>query len=1026
MIFALARAVCLRLLCAAALSLILSAKVLAVPAGITPSQLYHMQWTIQDGAPIGVAAIAMTRDGYIWLAANGRLFRFDGIEFERIERVGGASLPTERIYSLWARPQGGLWISYVYGGASFINNGRVRNYFMREGLPPNTLAAFAEDGMGNMWASTTRGLMRLSADRWSSASGDWNVPATFFASSALLDPDGTLWILGREELLYLRRGSARFELGLRLPPRAQALGAELISSADGAAWLMGKGVGLATLRTPAPGQPVEPGWRQGPFAAGDSAVTAMIDKSWHLWVATSAGVVRVPLDGGENPARTDTNVKANGPVALAGTAPVRILQDQEDNVWIISNGGLDKFRSSAFVPVPLPSTPDQLLALTPGDDGSVWISTGAWLHRVEGTMLRESLLAPVPVEALHRDRQGTLWVGGVANSIWHRRAGQWIEWNLPAINTVAGIQAIASAPDGAVWVSVVRAGVYRVVDNHWTLWSALSEMPREPATALTFDTHGRLWLGYVNGRVAVLEGDRVNVYGAADGLTTGAVQAIEMRRGNVWIGGERGVSWFDGRSFHPFQGAGHFVFVHVNGIVEKADGDLWLNSTEGAVHIPAAEVRRFVADPSHTVQFSLHDYLDGMPGASSNIRPLPSAAESTDGRLWLASTKGAVSLAPERTPPNRIVPNVYIKSITVDGRRHDVEGTTEPLQLPTNPRELQIAYTATSFAIPERVRFKYVLEGTHMGWQEVGTRREAFFTELPPGTFRFTVIACNDAGIWNETGATVSFVVPPTFLQSRAFIVLCVASASLLLWLLFLLRMRQIKAQLRFRSEERLLERERIARDLHDTFLQGVQGLMLRFQTATERIPASEPARRLMEDALDRADRVLAEGRDKVGELRDSMNSNLQQELAMAGSELSHDHSVGFSFEVEGMPRPLNPLVQEEACRVGIEALTNAFRHAKASHIRATVHFGRRHLGIKVIDDGSGFDASKDKPGRWGQKGMRERARRIRGRLHISSQLSEGTTVELLIPAKLAYKQIERRRFRWLKRLDTASTEEPS
>lgn len=305
-------------------------------------------------------------------------------------------------------------------------------------------------------------------------------------------------------------------------------------------------------------------------------------------------------------------------------------------------------------------------------------------------------------------------------------------------------------------------------------------------------------------------------------------------------------------------------------------------------------------------------------------------------------------------------------------------------------------------------------------------RRVAYFTGLPAGSYRFQVIASNDSGVWNETGASLEFVIPPTFLQSRKFIVMSVAAISAALWLLYVLRMRRMKAQLESRNEERLLERERIARELHDTFLQGVQGLVLRFQFATERIPEEMPARKLMEDALDRADRVLAEGRDKVSELRASVSLNLPEALKMVGNELSRDYAVSFHADVEGTTRELNPLVEEEAFRIGSEALTNAFRHARATHIRATVVFGRRRFELRVVDDGSGFDVLQLKPGRWGLKGIRERAETIRGKIALSSQPGAGTTIELHVPAKLAYRKDAGSRWNWRSALGLPNRMDPT
>lgn len=977
----------------------------ALPPDIPLSQLHRTQWTIQNGAPSGIIQLVQTNNGYIWLAASGHLFRFDGVEFERIHQIGGSPLPSARVHRMWARPQGGLWVSYQFGGATFIDeDATLRNYSTSDGLPPNSVTSFAESADGRTWAGTTRGLFWLEGGRWRPADDGWNIPLVPVLYMAL-DPAGTLWVLTTDSLYFQRSGDRRFELALREP-----MDAYFVPAPDGRLWLARAAHGLAELRAPEPGGKMVLEWRPDGSDNGDPVSSILIDRESSLWVSNWSRVMRVPHWGEEDGMRSGNGLSEGhaDQARLVGEYSGMLMQDREGNVWASSSGGLTRFRASAFVSIALERTASGSTALAAADDGSVWVSNyeGA-LHRLQHGQKRETVKSPhEPYGVLHLDHAGTLWVGGPNGSIYHRHGDRWIQWR--QADAVAGdsVQAIVSQPDGTLWVSIVRVGVYRVNDNRWTLWGGLAGLPREPATAMAMDAAGRLWLGYIDSRIAVVDQGRVTVYDATDGLTTGAVQVLAVRGRHIWIGGENGLARFDGRLFHNVHGAGPHSFGSINGIVERSQGDVWLNTSDGAVHISPAEARKVAENPEHPVEFRLFDYLDGMPGAFASLRPWPTAVESTDGRLWFSTNDGVVSLAARPLPRNTVVPDVYIKSITVDGHRTDLEGPRDSiLRLPTTPLVIQIAYTAPSFTIPERVQFRYRLEGSEMGWEDVGTRREAFFTGLPPGRYRFHVIAANDSGLWNETGAALDFVVPPTFLQSRAFLALCVVAAGVALWLLFVLRMRQIKTKLQWRSEARLLERERIARDLHDTFLQGVQGLMLRFQFATERIPNGEPARVLMEDALDRADRVLADGRDKVSELRATVSLNLPEALAMLGNELSRDYAVGFRAHVEGDIRALDPLVQEEAYRIGAEALTNAFRHAGATRISATTVFGRRQLEVRVSDDGSGFDPSNVRKGRWGLKGMRERAGKIRGKIHLSSKPGAGTTVDLHVPARVAYRK---------------------
>ncbi|MET0497594.1 MAG: two-component regulator propeller domain-containing protein [Steroidobacteraceae bacterium] len=1004
------------IVCGHLLGLFLLGDARALPLDQTVSQLYHTQWTVRDGAPAGIENLTQTQDGYIWIAAAEGLFRFDGVKFERIDRVGDSPLPAKNIFAMWAPPEGGLWIGYRYGGASFIAGDRLVNYFMREGLPPHTINAFARDRSGVLWAGATTGMMRLEGGTWMRADQAWGMsPTHTLVNDLRVDGDGTLWVLADNALFFLRHGSRRFDKLLSL--RREDLSPSLVSSPDGGVWLGQAQLGLKRLQVPQVERSAPIRTRMRRFDWSDGLQASVMDRDWNLWLATTEGVTRWPLS---HPAHPETGQPSGGSrerVGLTGGYELRLLEDREGNIWIGTNGGLDKFRSSAFVKVAMP---ENRSALAAGDEGTVWVGTWSGdLHRFVDGIEREVVRGPMnSIQCLYRDTAGTLWVGD-DNSLWRRQSQKWIEWRRPGVREAAGgIQAMAS-DDDAMWVSIVRGGVYRVANNHWTLWGGRPELPTEPATTLVRDANGRLWFGYVDGRIAVLDRGRIARYAASDGLLTGTVQAIWGRGRNVWVGGQQGLSRFDGHRFRMVKATSRHSFASVNGIVETAAGDLWLNTSEGAVHIAAEDVRKVVLAPDYVVRFRLLNYLAGMPGAPNAIRPLPSLAASTDGRLWFTSTNGIMWIDPRRLKSNTVVPNVYVKALTADGNRYVVgTGAAPILQLPPRSRDLQIAYTALSLAAPERVNFKYRLEGANMGWQDVGTRREAYFTALAPGSYRFQVVASNDAGVWNRAGATVAFVIPPTFLQSRWFVALCVALASGMLWLLFIFRMRQIESRLQWRHEERLLERERIARELHDTFLQGVQGLMLRFQTATERIPAGEPAKLLMEDALDRADRVLAEGRDKVSGIRGPVGLNLAQALQMAGEELARDHATAFDAEVEGAQCALNPVVHEEAYRIGAETLANAFRHARATHVSLLTQFGRGSFVVRITDDGSGFDVSTAaKPGHWGLKGMRERTARVGGRIAISSQPGAGTTIELHVPARLAYARAGRKRWHWLSRL---------
>jgi signal transduction histidine kinase len=369
-----------------------------------------------------------------------------------------------------------------------------------------------------------------------------------------------------------------------------------------------------------------------------------------------------------------------------------------------------------------------------------------------------------------------------------------------------------------------------------------------------------------------------------------------------------------------------------------------------------------------------------------------------------------------------VPPPVTIMAINASGREYSPY--SNEIRLPVGTTQLRIGYTANSLSVPQRVRFRYRLEGLDPGWQDVGDRREAIYTNVAPGTYRFKVIAANNDGVWNETGASRSLIVLPAYYQTTWFYVLSSLVAAALLSLAFWLRIRQVTATVRARLEQRIVERERIARDLHDTLLQGLQGLILRFQAVSARIPPHERASEMMESALTRADEVLIESRDRVKNLRSSseMQSDLSSLLSEAARQFAQEHPTEFSVSIEGAPRNLHPILKEEALMIGREALSNAFRHAAARRIELEIAFGSIELRLRVRDDGRGVDPdvleSGGRTGHWGLRGMRERAREIRAHLDVWSRPGHGTEVQLRVPASIAYRpRSEGRRWRWRRRL---------
>lgn len=361
---------------------------------------------------------------------------------------------------------------------------------------------------------------------------------------------------------------------------------------------------------------------------------------------------------------------------------------------------------------------------------------------------------------------------------------------------------------------------------------------------------------------------------------------------------------------------------------------------------------------------------------------------------------------------NTLPPPVVIQTVTVDNRRIPI---LPELHFPPKVKNLEIGFAALSLSVPERVLCRYKLEGYDSDWHGPVGARLATYTNLPPGQYRFRVAGANDDGIWNEGGATLQFDIAPMFYETNWFRLLCGALAAFLLWLLYRRRLRFATARLDLQYAERLSERERIARELHDTLLQSIQGLMLRFQAVAKEIPDHDATRLMLENALDRADEVMAEGRGRVSGLRtlDRESDDLSQAFSKIAQGSVGASQTAFRAVVEGTVRTLHPMVRDEAYRIGREALINAFVHAHARNIEVDICYSPKELRIRIQDDGRGIDsevlASGGKSSHWGLRGMTERANRIRGRLNISSRAAAGTEIELRVPGTVAYDNARRK-----------------
>ncbi len=990
------------LLCIYGSLLGISANALSLDQNI--KQFYHTAWTAKDGSPGQIRTLAQTNDGYLWLGSSAGLYRFDGVLFDRFEPQPGSVFPSNNIYSLLTSPDGGLWIGYWYGGVSFLKDGNLTNYGESEGLPTGRVQSFARDDEGVIWAATSGGLARLEEGRWHRVGAEWNYPGKA-AQAVFVDKAGTLWVAAEETIVFLPKGARTFQLtGERI---LQVL--QMAQSPDGTIFAAETSRSVRPIRLPRPDpRPAGPEIRVG-------SVAILFDHEGAMWVTTIGdGLRRVPFPDrlrGQTISRFGDNAEIfTEKDGLSADYSSAVLEDREGNIWVGSANGLDRFRESSLVPVRFPPG-YQDFGLAAGDDDEIWTGSsnqGANLIRGDIPIYKEPKFG---VSSVYRDDEGTIWMGGTV-ALFRIRGDAYSKIKLPIEPKILGVSSIFKDRAGTLWIYLDQEGIFQLKNGDWTSYNRQTELPKSSPITGAIDSLDRKWFGYAGNILTLIDGENIRIFSRDDGLEVGDIKVIYERLHHLWIGGTLGLAVFEGNRFRMIKTEDAQALAGISGMLERTDGDLWLNTSRGIVQIPLQEVHRVLEDESYKLNYRTFDYLDGLLGAAQQNRPFPTAIEGSDGRLWFSSTKGLVWINPANLATNPAPPPVLIKSLNTDEKTY--EPSLSP-QLPRGTTSLQIDYTALSLTIPERVRFRYKLEGANDDWQDVGTRRQAFYTNLAPGTYRFRVTAANNDGVWNEEGATLDFTIQPAFYQTLWFRAVALLIGLLICFGLFLVlyrwRISQTTERLNMRFEERLAERTRIAQELHDTFLQGVLGMTMRLQAISHLLPAKpQNAKASLDEVLDQVDTVIEEGRRGIWEIRTStLNENdLAQAFTLAGEELNKIYPANLTLTIEGESRPLHPFIRDEVYRIGREALTNAFRHSKAAEIEAGIEYSLKNLRIFIRDNGCGISPDFLRSGRIGHLGllgMRESAEKIGAELKIWSRAESGTEVELIVPYHVAFKR---------------------
>ena len=994
------------------------------------TQLSHTSWSAGDGIPGPVRALAQTTDGYLWFGTEAGLYRFDGVRFVATGLDGGARAHGLAVVSLLGARDGSLWVGFGSGGIAHLRRGDVTQYPSGDGVPGGSILSIAEDGRGAIWAAGQYGLARFAEGRWRRVGADMGY-APPGAQSLLVDGAGTLWVVTdgldmpstssilKNTIFSLADGAARFA------PTGETVGMiwSMAEGRDGRVWV----ADTSSSRVRRIGDP------RGGVAVDGEPLCVAFGGDGSVWAGLNAAGLRRAREIDAGGALDELGVKDH----LSGSSVYAALKDREGNLWFGTSGGLDRFVDTKFTPFSEIEgvLADRPMALASTPDGSVWLAgyTGDTVWRFRDGTLDSYPLAPYSksdttrILSLFASAAGEVWIGGSFKLARHDRGGFGYV-DIPDLLEQSTVEAIGQDTGGDLWVTTTGGdGIGRVLRRHGGGWidvRAHAELPPYRSRVLHGDRSGRMWLGFENGEVAAFAGAGPRVYSRADGLVGGRILAIaDDRDGHILVGSDGGLSRLEQDRFATLTEENGLPGGSVSGILEDTDGGVWIAGVLGIIRVAPEELARAFASPSYRIAGTLFDARDGLRGLPRQRQPFPTAARGKDGLLWFATAGGVAAIDPRAYPRNTLPPPVHVEAIVADARP---VAATAPLRLPSSTKTLEFQYSALSLSAPERVRFRTQLEGYDSGWRGPTSARNATYTNLPSGSYRFRVIACNNDGIWNETGAAIEISVLPAYYQTRSFLVFCVAVASGLLWAAYRLRLGQLRARLELQFRERLAERTRIAQELHDTLLQGFLSASLQLQVAVDQVTAESQARPLFDRVLALMRAVVDEGRNAVRGLRSSTSrDDLDKALARVGEDVDPERAVDFHVVRTGQPVELVPFVRDDVYRICREAVVNAFRHARAARIEVAVEFASDGLRVVVRDDGCGMEpelAQGGRAGHFGLVGMRERATAIGGRLKLWSRDGGGTEVELFVPSRVAFRRPQRG---WPARPSTRPAGEP-
>jgi signal transduction histidine kinase/ligand-binding sensor domain-containing protein len=980
-------------LCAVVAAATLVSTVHALDPDRTMPQYIRDRWESDKGFPGGaVHAITQTSDGYLWIAAEKGLVRFDGLKFRFLQPAGLTSARDSAVLGVAKDVNGSLWAE--------LRNTMLQRYRndVFEDLPsalaairPAVTAMSVGNGGTLFLAVVDHGIVA-----YRPSGIETIVPQRALSNSVVIaiaqTSDGEVWLGTRDaglirvhegQLTPITTGLSDLKINALLPGG----GSEMwIGTAKGIArW---DGAALTHADLPKSLENIE-------------ALAMAMDRDSNIWIGTASGeLLRVNGHGVASLDERDRDGRG---------AVTAVFEDRDGNLWIGTTQGVERLRDGTF------TTYSSGQGLPSGTYGSVYADGDrTWFAPVDGGLywLRDGLVGAVKVAGVDRDvvysisgGAGDLWLGRQHGGL-TRLSRQGDGYTARTFTRADGlaqdtVYAVHRAKDGSVWAGTLSAGVSRLTDGTFTTFTTATGLASNTMAAILEASDGTIWLATPNGVNARSAGGWRR-YTASDGLPSNDVNTLfQDSTANIWIGTAAGLAVFRNggvqAGFAPPQPLRASIF----GIAEDRAGWLWISTIDHVFRVNRERLVRGSVSADELRGYGVSDGLLGIEG----VKRQRSIVTDAKGRIWLSLSRGLSMVDPARSTERAVPPLPHVEEMLADGISMNPAAA---ITIPPRPQRITLTFTGLSLATPERVLFRYRLDGFDHDWSEPVAVRQAVYTNLVPGPYQFHLVASNSDGVWNGSETVVRFAIAPAIWQTAWFRIFGIVLVTSALWVGYRVRMRQLAAALNRRLEERVAERTRIAQELHDTLLQGVVSASMQLHVASSRLPKESPAATSLTRVSELMRQIIDEARIAVRGLRSgSANSDdLETVFLKISDEFGTDNTIAYRVVVEGKHRVLQPIVREEVYRIGREAVVNAFRHSAGTVIDLELRYASAGLRVIVRDNGRGIDSQLLKTGRdghWGLTGMRERAERIGARVKIWSAIGRGTEVELWVPASLAF-----------------------